>query len=87
MNSIKLFLSKFRYLTFSNQLIKKEFTLVIKEILNIEIKKENISVKNNIIYINTYSVIKSVVFIKKESLLKELSVRISQYNKNIIDIR
>ena len=87
MNSIKLFLSKFKYLTFSNQLIKKECTLVIKEILNIEIKKENISVKNNIIYINTSSVIKSEVFIKKESLLKELSVRISQYNKNIIDIR
>ena len=82
-----MFLDRFRNLTPPDQFIKKECISVIKNRLNVEIKKEDISIKNNIIYINTSSTIKSELFIKKEDLLKELSECISKYNRNIIDIR
>ena len=82
-----MFLDRFRHLTPPDQFIKKECISVIKNRLNVEIKKEDISIKNNIIYINTSSTIKSELFIKKEDLLKELSECISKYNRNIIDIR
>ena len=87
MKGIKAFLSKFRLLIPPDQFIKKECVLVIKEMFGIEIKKESLSLKNNTIYINNSSTIKSELFIKKESLLVELSKRISKYNKNITDIR
>lgn len=87
MKGIRLFLDRFRHLTPPDQFIKKECISVIKNRLNVEIKKEDISIKNNIIYINTSSTIKSELFIKKEDLLKELSECISKYNRNIIDIR
>ena len=87
MKGIRLFLDRFRNLTPPDQFIKKECISVIKNRLNVEIKKEDISIKNNIIYINTSSTIKSELFIKKEDLLKELSECISKYNRNIIDIR
>ena len=87
MKGIGSFLSKFRHLTPPNQFIKKECISVIKDMFNIEIKEENMSVRNNIIYINTSSTVKSELFIRKESLLRELSRRIAGYNKNIIDIR
>ena len=82
-----MFLDRFRHLTPPDQFIKKECISVIKNRLNVEIKKEDISIKNNIIYINTSSTVKSELFIRKESLLRELSRRIAGYNKNIIDIR
>ena len=87
MKGIRSFLNKFKHLTPPDQFIKKECISVIADMFNIEIKKNNISIKNNIIYINTSATIKSELFIKKESLLRELSNRISKYNKNIIDIR
>lgn len=87
MKGIRAFLSKFRLLTPPDQFIKKECISVIKEMVGIEIGKENLSVKNNTIYINTSSTVKSELFIKKESLLVELSKRISKYNKKITDIR
>ena len=87
MKGIKAFLSKFRLLIPPDQFIKKECVLVIKEMFGIKIKKESLSLKNNTIYINTSSTIKRELFIKKESLLVELSKRISKYNKNITDIR
>ena len=87
MKGIRAFLSKFRLLTPPDQFIKKECISVIKDMWGVEIEKENLSVKNNTIYINTSSTVKSELFIKKESLLVELSKRISKYNKKITDIR
>ena len=87
MKGIRAFLSKFRLLTPPDQFIKKECISVIKDMFGVEIEKENLSVKNNTIYINTSSTVKSELFIKKESLLVELSKRISKYNKKITDIR
>ena len=87
MKGIRLFLNKFKNLTPPDQFIKKECILVIKELFGIKIKKENLTIKKNISYINTSSTIKSELFIKKQSLLKELSKRISNYNKDVVDIR
>jgi len=65
MQGIRSFLDKFKHLTPPNKFIKKEFILCIKQILDINIKKENLSIQNNIIYINTSPTLKSEIFIKK----------------------
>ncbi len=43
---------------------------IIKNELNVNIKSENILIKNNIIYIKTKPIIKSEVFIKKQKILE-----------------
>lgn len=87
MEGIKFFLNKFKNLTPPHYFIKKELTLSIKKILNINIKKEHISISSDIIYVKTSPIIKSEIFIKKNLILQDLSKRISKYNKNITDIR
>jgi len=81
MFNISSFLSKFSKNINNNSLIKEEICKSILKRTNLDIKPEDIIVRNNIIYINITPVFKSKIFINKKDILFDIS------SFNIIDIR
>lgn len=75
MFNIAEYLSKFKNIGQSDKLLKEEISLLIKEITGIEIEGKNISIRNAEIFIKTSPAIKSVIFIKKEVIIKQLQER------------
>lgn len=65
------FLTKFKHLTPPDEVVREVFSKTIFKILNINIKKEDISLKNNILYIKTNSFVKNEIFLHKKNILKE----------------
>ncbi len=63
---------------FKNILLSAEFKIVsiqkvIFEVVNININKEDIKLRNNIVYLNIKPIYKNEVFLKKQKILERLS--------------
>jgi len=81
---IEELLGKYSKLTPKDVLIKDFFITLLNEELSLSIKKETVSFSNKILFLKTNSVIKNVVFLKKEMIIKEINTK---FGKNtIIDI-
>lgn len=78
MIEIKDLLSRFNNLLLSEERKIDVIKKIISNLLKIEIKKEEIKIKNNIIYLNIKPIYKNEVFINREkiylSFKKELGV-------------
>ncbi len=72
MFNISNFFEKFKKLQQNNQNTKDTIIRVIKKILNIDIKKEDIEVKNNQINIKCNPIIRSEIYMSKNALEAEL---------------
>ena len=62
---------------FSNTLLKEEIKNeairdVLSKAINFEIKKEDIKIKNNVVYLNIKPIYKNEIFIKKDEIMSEL---------------
>ncbi|MFA4975580.1 MAG: hypothetical protein WC839_02345 [Candidatus Paceibacterota bacterium] len=64
-------------LRFNNLLISENFKIntiqkVLFDVLNLQIKNEDIKIKNNIVYLNIKPIYKNEILLKKEKILFEL---------------
>lgn len=85
MFNIDNFLIKFKNLKPKDSDVKKTIINSVSKILKIEIKESEISVKNEVIYIKTNSIIKNEIFINKSKILKEVETLLNKKNiENII---
>lgn len=78
MFNIENFLKRFTLLTPPDDAIRGAVREIIEKEINISIEKKNISVHNNIIYIKTKPLFKNEIFIKKQTILKELEKKFHQ---------
>lgn len=72
MIEIKNLLLNFRNLLLSGEVKKGLILEVIKKITGVLIKKEEIEVKNGILYLNTKPIHKNEIFMKQDQVLAEL---------------
>jgi hypothetical protein len=83
MENISSFLQRFKNIL-SSQGARKQISIeVIKKKFNIELDPEKVKIKGDILYITSSPSLKNMLFLKKESLLKEIN---SQVGSRIVDI-
>jgi len=85
MIEIKDLLIKFRNLLLSEETKKICIQNVLKQEIGLEIKSDDIKIKNNIIYLNTKPIYKNEIFLKKEKIF--LALKESMGQKMPEDIR
>lgn len=73
MLNISKYLEKFKKNIDKGEYLNDNVVSIIKNHTNIEIDKNNIDIKSNIIYINTSPSCKNKIFIFKESILSEIN--------------
>lgn len=73
-------------LKFNNLLVTEDFKIntirkVLFEVINLDINKSNIKIKNNIIYLNIKPIYKNEILIKRD----EISLKLENYfGKNVL---
>ena len=72
MIEIKDLLLRFNNILLSEESKKEAIKKTINNILGLDIKKEEIEIKNNIIYLNIKPIYKNEIFIKKDKIISEL---------------
>lgn len=72
MQSITSFLDKFNHLFKKDEDLKNKIYISIKNNTGLELKKDNISIKNGILYLKEKPHFKNEVFMKKDKILREL---------------
>ncbi len=72
MIEIKDLLIRFKNILLSEEGKKEVIKKTISEIIKIEIKSQDIKIKNNIIYLNIKPIYKNEIFLKQERIFLEL---------------
>ena len=72
MIEIKDLLVRFNNLLFSEEIKKASILEVINKIIGVEIKSEDVKIKNNIIYLNIKPIYKNEIFIKQDQIFLAL---------------
>ena len=73
MELLNLFLNKFSNLTLPDDSLKRIFIELLAADYKIEIKRDQLSVKQKVLFINTSPIIKSEIFINKHKILNKLN--------------
>ena len=76
------FLSKFKKIEPPDNTIRCYVVDVIFDVLSIKIKKQDIKIKNNIVYIKTNNIVKNEIFLNKQTILDKIN---NKLNKNKIN--
>jgi hypothetical protein len=72
MIEIKDLLARFNNLLISEEVKKTSIKNAISQIIGVEIKSEDIKIKNNIIYLNIKPIYKNEIFIKQDKIFLAL---------------
>lgn len=75
MFNISIYLDKFKDLDLKSSSLKKIITDSISKFVKINIDKNNIKIKNKIIYLNVNPVVKNELFINKISIINDLKTK------------
>jgi hypothetical protein len=70
---VQEFLNKFKKITDSFLLNKDKVVLVLEKNLKLKIEKDSFSVKNKVLQIKASPVIRNEIFLRKESIIKDLN--------------
>lgn len=81
LNKITAYLNKFKKITPSDSFIKNNLINAIYIVLNIKIKKQEISVQNNIVILKTHPIIKKEIIMQKKIILDYLNKQINSVKK------
>jgi len=87
MKNISSFLSKFTRITPPERFVKEVFVKVVSDTTGITLSKNEINVKGSVLFISPDPTVKSELFLKKDLLLEKLNQELTQYKKEIKDIR
>ncbi len=71
MIEIKDLLARFDHLLLSKESKLESVKNIISEIIGVNIKKEEIKIKNNIIYLNIKPIYKNEIFLKKDKIFSK----------------
>ena len=85
MIEIKDLLLRFNNLLISGELQKNTVRTIISETIGVEIKSENISIKNGTVYLDIKPIYKNEIFLKQEKIIEKLSQTLGK--KSPIDLR
>ena len=72
MIEIKDLLLKFNKVLLSEEVKKNSIKNIISEIIGIQIKNQDIKIKNNTVYLNIKPIYKNEIFLKKEKISSKL---------------
>ena len=78
MIEIKDLLGRFRNILLSGEVNKEIVSEVIYQIAGISIQKENIVIKNGVIYLDIKPIYKNEIFLKKDQIFFELEKRLGK---------
>ena len=78
MIEIKDLLLKFGNILLKEEVKKDLIRETISKAINFEIKKEDIKIKNNVIYLNIKPIYKNEIFLKKDEIFNELKILLAQ---------
>jgi len=78
MIEIKDLLLKFGNILLKEEVKKDLIREIISKAINFEIKKEDIKIKNNVIYLNIKPIYKNEIFLKKDEIFNELKILLAQ---------
>lgn len=83
MFNISTYLEKFKNFGQGEKLLKETVASIIKEAVGIEVETKNICFKNGEVLLKVSPAVKSLVYIKKESILKKIKDKITTPTWNI----
>lgn len=83
MFNISGFLEKFKNITPPDKFVKDELVDVVKDVVGIDIEKENIGVRNGTIFISVDPIVKNEIFLKKREVLESLKEKLKVYKKTV----
>ncbi|MBI2631126.1 hypothetical protein HYW73_02845 [Candidatus Nomurabacteria bacterium] len=72
MIEIKDLLSRFSNILLSEEGKKESVRKIVGEVIGIDIQKEKIKIKNNVIYLNVKPIYKNEIFLKQEKIFTKL---------------
>ena len=72
MIEIKDLLLKFQNLLISEEVKKESIRNIISEVINLQIKTEDIKIKNGTVYLNIKPIYKNEIFLKKDRIFLKL---------------
>lgn len=72
MIEIKDLLSRFTKILLKEEFKKDAIAQIIGEVIDLKIKKEDIAIKNGIIYLNIKPIYKNEIFLKQEKIFSKL---------------
>ncbi|MEX0934763.1 MAG: hypothetical protein WDZ70_00350 [Candidatus Paceibacterota bacterium] len=81
---LKKFLERYRHLIPKSRIIKERVVEVLKEECNISLEENQINVRNSIVYLRIPSNARSIIYRKKNTLIKNIN---EGGKVNIEDIR
>lgn len=73
MQQISLLLDKYKKFGFKDQIVKETLISLLKEKFGIELKREDMDLKDGNVNIKVSGPLKSEIFLKKESIREELN--------------
>lgn len=84
MIEIKDLLVRFNNILLSEEGNKEVIRKIISEIIDVEIKKEDIKIKNSVIYLNIKPIYKNEILLKQDKILQKLEESLGKKSpKNI----
>jgi hypothetical protein len=86
MFNISDYLSRFKNITPPDKFVKDELVAVVKDVIGVEIKKDNIDVRNGTIFLSVDPIIKNEIFLKKAEVLESLREKLKIYKKTVRDL-
>jgi len=72
MIEIKDLLLRFQNILLSEEIKKESIRNIISEVINFQIKKEDIKIKNGIVYLNIKPIYKNEILFKKDKIFSKL---------------
>ena len=85
MIEIKDLLLRFQNIFLSEEIKRETVCNIISQIINLPLKKEDVEIKNNTVYLNIKPIYKNEIFIKKDRISDELKKALG--NKSPGDLR
>jgi len=83
MIEIKDLLARFNNLLLSEEIKKRAIRDALQKIIGVEIKSEDIKIKNNIVYLNIKPIYKNEIFIKQEKIFLALKESLGKAPESI----
>ncbi len=81
------FLSRFQNLTPPNDAVKKAIIEVIKDVAGVPLKKEQVTISNDIVFLQCSSIAKSTIRVQRGQIFAELRERLPKADTLVRDIR
>jgi len=85
MIEIKDLFAKYDKLLFREEKRRESIIEILNKVLNIQIRPEDVTIKNNVVFLNLKPIYKNEIYLKKEQILKEIEEKIKGKPPN--DIR